>query len=122
MKNYRRWFIAIIIVLIALILPGCKKNTPEEEIDFTDLTVRDAIGTNGMVAAANPYAAKVGLDILKAGGNAFDAIVAISFALGVCEPNASGLGGGGIMLGYEASTGNYLSYNFREFVHAAGDA
>ncbi|MDD4212457.1 MAG: gamma-glutamyltransferase [Bacilli bacterium] len=120
MKNYRRWFIAIIIVLIALILPGCKKNTPEEEIDFTDLSVRDAIGTNGMVAAANPYAAKAGLDILKAGGNAFDAIVAISFALGVCEPNASGLGGGGIMLGYEASTGKYLSYNFREFVPAAG--
>lgn len=121
MKNYRKWMFILLVILMAIILPGCKKNTPEEEIDFTDLSVRDAIGTNGMVAAANPYAAKAGLDVLKAGGNAFDAIVAISFALGVCEPNASGLGGGGIMLGYEASTGDYLSYNFREFVPAAGN-
>ncbi|MFA6627112.1 MAG: gamma-glutamyltransferase [Bacilli bacterium] len=122
MKNYHRWLLSIIIILVALILPGCKQTPTEEELDFTDLSVRDAIGTNGMVAAANPYAAKAGLDVLKAGGNAFDAIVAISFALGVCEPNASGLGGGGIMLGYEASTGNYLSYNFREFVPAAGNS
>jgi gamma-glutamyltranspeptidase/glutathione hydrolase len=121
MKNYQKWMFILLVILMAFVLPGCKKNTPEEEPDFTDLSVRDAIGTNGMVAAANPYAAKAGLDVLKAGGNAFDAIVAISFALGVCEPNASGIGGGGIMLGYEASTGNYLSYNFREFVPAAGN-
>ncbi|MGD9887530.1 MAG: gamma-glutamyltransferase [Bacilli bacterium] len=122
MKNYRRWFLILFIILFGITLPGCKNPTTEEEIDFTDLSVREAFGANGMVAAANPYAAKAGLDVLKAGGNAFDAIVAISFALGVCEPNASGLGGGGIMLGYEASTGNYLSYNFREFVPAAGNA
>ncbi|MFA6890057.1 MAG: hypothetical protein WCQ80_03465 [Bacilli bacterium] len=79
MKNYHRWLLSIIIILVALILPGCKQTPTEEELDFTDLSVRDAIGTNGMVAAANPYAAKAGLDVLKAGGNAFDAAVAGSY-------------------------------------------
>ncbi len=87
-----------------------------------DLSVRDFKGKNGVVAAANPYAAKAGLDVLKQGGNAFDAAVAVSFALGVVEPNASGLGGGGIMVAYNASEGSYVSYNFREFVPAAGTA
>lgn len=122
-KNVSKWLIIVLAIVTVTVAGGCKANTdPEDEIDFTDLTVREAFGTNGMVAAANPYAAKAGLDILKNGGNAFDAIVAISFALGVVEPNASGLGGGGIMVGYEASTGQYLSYNFREFVPAAGNA
>ena len=100
-------------------------NTPsstEEYIDFTDLSVRDAIGANGVVAAANPYAAKAGIDVLKAGGNAFDAAVAVSFALGVVEPHASGVGGGGILVGFNASKGEFVSYNFREFVPAAGTA
>ncbi len=128
MRNYRQLVLAIMLLIFALFLPACKKTEEKpnengnEIIDFTDLSVRDAFGTKGMVAAANPYAAKAGLDVLKAGGNAFDAIVAISFALGVCEPNASGLGGGGIMLGYEASTGKYISYNFREFVPGLGNA
>jgi len=97
----------------------------EDPIDaewFTDLSVRDFRGNNGVVSAANPYAAKAGLDVLQAGGNAFDAAVAMSFALGVVEPNASGLGGGGIMVAYNANEGKYLSYNFREFVPAAGTA
>lgn len=119
-------FFVILLLLLAFTIVGCKKGGDDkggdQEPDFTDLSIRDVISSNGVVSAASPYAAKAGLDVLKAGGNAFDAAVAVSFALGVVEPNASGIGGGGIMVAYEAKTGQFISYNFREFVPAAGEA
>src|ERR1700724_2491127 len=50
------------------------------------------MGRNGAVGANHPMAAQAGLDILRAGGNAVDASVAVALALGVCEPMMSGLG------------------------------
>lgn len=85
------------------------------DFDYTDLSVRDYVGKHGIVTAASPYAAKAGLDILEAGGNAFDAAVAVSFAIGVTEVDASGVGGGGMMIAYNVNTGKSLFYNFREF-------
>lgn len=120
-----KFFLLLVLFSTVLVATGCKKGDPKEywtDERLLDLSVRDYVGKNGVVAAANPYAAKAGLDVLKLGGNAFDAAVAVSFALGVVEPNASGVGGGGILVAYEASTGEYISYNFREFVPEAGTA
>ncbi|MDZ7645532.1 MAG: gamma-glutamyltransferase [Woeseiaceae bacterium] len=66
---------------------------------------RLATGTAGMVSSAHPHATRAGLRILEAGGNAFDAAVAVAAALNVVEPMMSGIGGYGTILVYDAGTG-----------------
>ncbi len=68
---------------------------------------------NGMVVSAHPSASKVGLDILKKGGNAVDAAVAMQFALAVVYPDAGNIGGGGFMV-YRSAAGKLATLDFRE--------
>ncbi|WP_395625639.1 gamma-glutamyltransferase [Daejeonella sp.] len=86
---------------------------------------------NGMVVSAHPEASKVGLDILKKGGNAIDAAVAVQFALAVVYPDAGNIGGGGFLV-YRSAKGELASLDFREkapgkatrdmYLDAAGNA
>ncbi len=66
------------------------------------------------VAAANPIAVEAGLEVLRAGGGAADAAVAVQAALGLVEPQSSGLGGGAFLLYYDAQTGKISAFDGRE--------
>ena len=77
------------------------------------ISCNNGIYKNGMVVSAKHEASKVGIDILKKGGNAFDAMIATDLALAVVYPNAGNLGGGGFMV-YRLSDGKNGSLDFRE--------
>jgi gamma-glutamyltranspeptidase/glutathione hydrolase len=72
-----------------------------------------------MVAAANPLATDAGYAILRAGGNAIDATIAVQLVLGLVEPQSSGLGGGAFLLYHDARSGKLLAYDGRETAPAA---
>ncbi len=68
---------------------------------------------NGVVVTAHPEASKVGVEILKKGGNAIDASIAVQFALAVVYPNAGNIGGGGFLI-YRDSKGKTDALDYRE--------
>lgn len=72
------------------------------------------IGQNGMVATQEKHATTVGLSILKEGGTAFDAAVAVGYTLAVTLPRAGNIGGGGFMVAYVASENKVVALDFRE--------
>ncbi len=69
---------------------------------------------NWMVAAANPLAVEAGAKVLRAGGSAADAMVAVQVVLGLVEPQSSGLGGGAFLVWYDAATGRITTLDGRE--------
>jgi gamma-glutamyltranspeptidase/glutathione hydrolase len=69
---------------------------------------------NGIVTSSSAHATLAGVEILRAGGNAFDAAVAVQFALGVTEPYGSGIGGGLFAMGFTANNGGVFSLDGRE--------
>ena len=74
---------------------------------------------NGMVVTQEATASRVGLDVLRLGGNAVDAAVAVGFALAVTLPRAGNIGGGGFMLIHRADLGKTVAIDYRETAPAA---
>lgn len=89
---------------------------PSLDPENTEQTV--VVSGYGVVSSSNPLASAIGRQILDAGGNAVDAAIAVAFALGVLEPYASGIGGGGCMMVYDPVSGASICFDYRD---AAGD-
>lgn len=93
--------------------PGAGKVVPEPP------KFPGAIGTGGAVASVDPYVSDVGLKVLREGGNAADAAVAMAATLGLTEPFSSGVGGGGFFVFHDASSGQVHTINGRETAPAS---
>ncbi|GJN90639.1 hypothetical protein Rhopal_003651-T1 [Rhodotorula paludigena] len=83
------------------------------EVPFNRFPSRRSVvyGTKGMVACSQPLAAEAGLEVLRKGGNAADAAVAVSAALNLTEPGSCGIGGDGFCLFFEAETKDVSALN-----------
>jgi gamma-glutamyltranspeptidase/glutathione hydrolase len=79
------------------------------------------VGRKGMVASQNEVATRVGVEVLKQGGNAIDASVAVGLALAVTLPRAGNIGGGGFMLVHLAEEQRTVAIDFRETAPALAD-
>ncbi|MDI6047873.1 gamma-glutamyltransferase [Flavobacterium yafengii] len=95
-----------IIILLSILSIGCK--TQNVMVQPTGLVANEA-----MVVSAREEASKIGVEIMKKGGNAFDAMVATELALAVAYPFAGNLGGGGFMV-YRKANGEIGSLDYRE--------
>ncbi|MGI9157546.1 MAG: gamma-glutamyltransferase, partial [Marmoricola sp.] len=71
-------------------------------------------GTGGAVTSVDPEASKIGLEVLRRGGNAADAIISMAAGLGVTEPYSSGIGGGGYLVYYNAKHHRISTIDGRE--------
>src|SRR3954466_7219473 len=107
MRNHRLFYLLLSINLLTVIGANAQTENPHY--------------ANGMVVCAYPDAAQVGLAILKKGGNAVDAAVAVQFALAVTFPEAGNIGGGGFMV-YRSAKGETNTLDFREKAPSAANA
>jgi gamma-glutamyltranspeptidase/glutathione hydrolase len=98
--------------------PADAGNFPEP-VDVPRYLPRATTAPKAMVAAAHPLAARAGVQVLKEGGNAIDALVAVQMALNVVEPQSSGVGGGCFIVYYDAKEGKTYCIDGREETPAA---
>ncbi|MEZ5924771.1 MAG: gamma-glutamyltransferase [Hyphomicrobiaceae bacterium] len=81
----------------------------------------ESVAKRFMVTAANPLAVKAGLEILREGGTAVDAAIAVQMVLNVVEPQSSGIGGGGFLVHYLRSEGRITTFDGRETAPASAN-
>lgn len=98
----------LIIFLFLLFMFSCNRQGKKEVPNKLGV-----IAENAMVVSAHPLASQVGIDILKNGGNAIDAAIAVHFALAVVYPGAGNIGGGGFLV-YCTNGGEFFTLDYRE--------
>ncbi|MGK0413408.1 MAG: gamma-glutamyltranspeptidase/glutathione hydrolase [Polaribacter sp.] len=103
----------LIFLTLSFLLIHCKSSSTEEKII-------GLVAENAIVVSAREEASKIGTEILKKGGNAFDAMVATELALAVSYPYAGNLGGGGFMV-YRKNNGEIGALDYREKAPLAAD-
>jgi gamma-glutamyltranspeptidase / glutathione hydrolase len=114
MRSFR--YTLIIIIAAGTI---CCNPVKQSAIDpFNYSSVKRTLSSHGAVVSAHPLASKIGVSILRQGGNAIDAAIATQLALAVVFPNAGNLGGGGFMVA-RLSNGEQVSLDYREMAPAS---
>lgn len=110
---------SLVLIFLALLCPlsAAQDSPPERPSGWTEKAPVTA--KHWMVAAANPLAAEAGSRILRQGGNAVDAAIAVQLVLGLVEPQSSGLGGGAFLLLHDAKANKLVAYDGRETAPAA---
>lgn len=108
----------ILPIFIILLFVQCKFSVSDKESGYT--FAKSCTADSAMVVTAHPIATEVGLEILRMGGNAVDAAIAVQMALAVCYPGAGNIGGGGFMI-YRDSNGIVVALDFREKAPAKAD-
>lgn len=102
--------------IFLLILNRCA--TPIQTKNYWQSIAKTSVSDKAMVVSAHPIASRVGMQILKQGGNAVDASIAVQLALAVVYPRAGNIGGGGFMV-YRSSHGQLNTLDYREKAPAA---
>ncbi|NRA69130.1 MAG: gamma-glutamyltransferase [Pseudobacteriovorax sp.] len=110
-----------LIILLGILLSHCTTTTPHETpetfkprgINKLRAQYIDS-GKSGMVTAAHPIASKAGVEVLKQGGNAIDAAIAVSFVISVVRPQSTGIGGGGFLMYRNTNNQKVEAWDFRE--------
>ena len=106
--------LARIFLLLLAWLPTSAVQAQSSAIISNQDRHHPVFAANGMVASQEARATNVGVEILRQGGNAIDAAVAVGFTLAVTLPRAGNLGGGGFMLLHHAESGETLALDYRE--------
>lgn len=113
-----RRFLAVAALIVACATPAGAQERRVYAPAAAD-SARAAFAENGMVVAQEKLATQIGADILRGGGNAVDAAVAVGFALAVSYPRAGNIGGGGFMVIHSAERGQDVAIDYRETAPAA---
>jgi gamma-glutamyltranspeptidase/glutathione hydrolase len=105
--------IRLLVGAFALLAPAAGTGQPAPHLYQDVAPAQPVVARNGMVASQDARATRIGVEILKKGGNAIDAAVAVGFAMAVSYPRAGNIGGGGFMVIHRAR-GEPIAIDYRE--------